>query len=104
MQNIINFEEKMKEKEEQVNVEGVNFGLKFISMPSPLKDELTASYRDLSIKLQTIIDLLANGKELSDKHQQVLEELKQEVEVMASTDKHYVGILEAARKAGYYND
>lgn len=104
MEKIINFEEKKKEQEKQETVEGVNFGLKFISMPSSLKDGLAASYRDLSIKLQTVIDLLSNGKDLSEKHWQILEDLKKEVEVMASTDKHYVGILEAARKAGYYND
>jgi len=104
MQNIINLEEKLKERNEQETVENVNFGLKFISMPSSLKDNLAASYQDLSTKLQTVIDLLSNGKDLSEKHWQILNDLKREVEIMSSTDKHYVGILEAARKAGYYDD
>ena len=104
MNNVIDFESKKKDLENPISIEGLNAGLKLISMPSVLKDNLAVHYQELSIKLQTIIDLLSNDKELSKEHWKVLEDLKQEMEVMASTDKHYVSILEAARKAGYYDD
>lgn len=104
MSNVIDFEAKKKNANESVNLAGLRFGLKLISMPSGLKDNLAQSYHEMSIKLQTIIDLLANNKELSEEHWKVFEELKRDADVMVSTNKHYISLLEAAKKAGYYND
>ncbi len=101
MNNIIDFE---AQKNKTFDHEGLNLGLKFISMPSSLKDNLAKSYQELAIKMQTIIDLLASGKRLSAENKAVLNNLREEIKVMETTDKHYRNILEAARKAGYYSD
>lgn len=101
MNNVIDFE---TQKNKTADHGGLNFGLKFISMPSRLKDNLAKSYQDLAIKLQTIIDLLSDGKQLSTQDRTILENLKNEVKTMEDTDKHYRSILEAAKKAGYYSD
>ena len=101
MSNVIDFEEK---KQQNTDNFGLNVGLKIISMPSLLKDNLAASYHELTVKMQTIIDLLSNNKSLNKEHLQTLSELKAAAKQMKEADKHYVSILQAAKKAGYYND
>lgn len=76
----------------------MNLAAKIISMPLPVKDNLAQSYHELSIRVQTLIDVIASKKPLTEEDKQLIEELKQRADVMADTCKYYKRILEVAEE------